>query len=66
MFSYGICEGVGAIFVTAHVIQQLKLLNNMCRYKKNYGKTFSPWFGILTTKILAPAICDTRQKKSNI
>ena len=29
---------------------------------KNYGKTFSPWFGILTMKILAVAICDTRQK----
>ena len=34
----------------------------MCRYQKNYGKTFFPWFGILTMKILALAICDTRQK----
>ena len=59
MFSYGMCEGVGAIF-------KLKLLNKMCRYQKNYAKTFFPWFGILTMKILALAICDTRQKKSNI
>ena len=35
----------------------------MSRYQKNYGKTFFPWLGILTMKILAPAICDTRQKK---
>ena len=52
MFSYGLCEGLGTML----------LLNNMCRYQKNYGKTFCPWFLILTMKILALAICDTRQK----
>ena len=31
--------------------------------KKNYEKTFFLWFGILTMKILALGICDTRQKK---
>ena len=31
--------------------------------KKNDGKTFFPWFGILTMKILDLAICDTRPKK---
>jgi len=35
----------------------------MCRYQKNYGKTYFPRFGILTMKILALAICDTRGKK---
>ena len=53
MFSYGLCEGLGTVY----------LLNNMCRYQKNYGKTFFPWFGILSMNILALAICDTRQKK---
>ena len=56
MFSYGICEGVGAIY----------LLNNMCRYQKNYGKTFFRWFRILTMKILALVICDTSQKNNPI
>ena len=52
MFSYGICEVLGLFncWITCAVT------------KKITEKTFFSWFGILTMKILALAICDTRQK----